>query len=211
MPTTAPSVDVNSTSALGRTRHASSESVPTHSSESACATATRSPGPSVVASAKRRSISAMRLLLAAYAGDGDDLPVLHAQYRPQVEERPGDRLRLPDATAALEVLERLHREEHVAVRVEALDQRRDLLIRGSAREPALDGVGEHRDRERCRLGVDDAHLVAADVLRRELRARKGPRDLGGHVERVDPLVCGERLVDLDEVRRRRLGGGGRDG
>ena len=115
VPTTAPSVAVNSISAFGRTRQTSSESVPTHSAAFAWAIATRRPGPSVVASTKRRSNSASAFCSPAHARDGNDHAVLHAEHRSHVEQRAGERLRPADAAAALEVLERLDGEQHVAV------------------------------------------------------------------------------------------------
>src|SRR6185436_5870416 len=70
--------------------------------------------------------------------------------------------------------------------------------------PPLDREAEHRDRSRGALRVDDANLVAAELLgggRRALeRARKRRRD----VQRVDALVTGELLVGGEEVARRRL-------
>ena len=55
----------------------------------------------------------------------------------------------------LEVLERLDGEDDAAVAVEALDERVDLLVGRPAREPPLDRVREHRDRERRRQRVDE--------------------------------------------------------
>ena len=58
-----------------------------------------------------------RLLLPADAR-GDDHPVVDAEHGSEVQHAAGDRLRLPDAPAALKVLERLDGEEDVAARRE---------------------------------------------------------------------------------------------
>ena len=97
------------------------------------------------------------------------------------------------------------------MRVEAIDERGDLLVGRASCEPSLDRVREHRDRERRGHRVDDPHLVPADLLCGELGALERAGDLRRDMERVDPLVSGELLVRGDEVLRRRLRGGRRDG
>ena len=81
VPTTAPSVDVNSISAFGP--HAPCElgerSDPLL--RVGVAIATRSPGPSVVASDEAPLDLGERLLLATHARDCDDLAALHAEHR----------------------------------------------------------------------------------------------------------------------------------
>ena len=85
------------------------------------------------------------------------------------------------------------------------DQRLDFLVRRAAREQLLDREREHRDPDRGRLGVDEADPVAL-VRGGERGALERARELRGDVERVDPLVAGERVVDGEEVLRRRLRG-----
>ena len=86
---------------------------------------------------------------------------------------PGDRLRLADPAAALEVLERVDREEDAAL-AHGSARRAHRSPRRSCRARAGAGSRARASRSRRRrLGVDDAHLVAADLLRGEL-ARSGP-------------------------------------
>ena len=67
--------------------------------------------------------------------------------------------------------------EVVAVRMETLQKRGDLLVRRASCEPALDRVGQHRDRKGRGHRVDDPHLVSADLLGGELRALERAGDL----------------------------------
>src|SRR4029453_17925157 len=99
-----------------------------------------------------------------------DLAVVEGENRLHGEELPREARRLPDPTAANQILERVHREKEPALAVEALDERVDLLVVRAAIEPPLDRVGEDHRAARGHLRVDDAHL-AAEVLRRQVGAR----------------------------------------
>ena len=202
---------MNSISAFGRTRQTSSLSVPTHSGASAWAIATRSPG--LVLGRLREAPLELgeRLRPAADARDCDDLAVLRRRGSGRTfSSEPASAAARPMRPPRWRYssVSTVKTTPHLAV--EALDQRRDLDVGRPAREPPLDRVREHRDRERGGLRVDDADPVVAELRGGELGALERPGELRGDVERVDPLVPGEALVGAEEVLRRRLGGRGKD-
>ena len=145
-----------------------------------------------------------RLLAAAHLADRMNDAVVDRQDRLDVEQRPGERLGAADAATLLEVLERGDREDDAVLLLEPLDQRLDLLVGRALREPALDRERQEPDGERGGLGVDDPDPVASDLGGggdgRLVRAGELRRQL----QRVDPLVACELLVDVEEVLRRRL-------
>ena len=145
-----------------------------------------------------------RLLAAAHLADRVDDAVVDGQDRLDVEQGAGERLGAADAAALLEVLERGDREDDAVLLLEPLDQRLDLLVGRAPREPALDREREEPDRERRGLGVDDVDPVASDLGGRGDGRLVRAGELRRQLQRVDPLVAGELLVDVEEVLRRRL-------
>ena len=93
----------------------------------------------------------------------------------------------------------------------ALDELVHLVVARAALEPALDRQAEHRDRRGGALRVERADAIVAEQLRRGARALDRARELACDVQRENPLVAGELLVDGQEVARRRLRGRGRLG
>ena len=114
-----------------------------------------------------------RLLAPAHPANRLDDPVAELEDRLDVEKRPGQRLRLPDPPALLQVLERRGREHDPVRASEALDELVELRVRGAARQPAVDRLGEQGACERRRIRVDDTHDVAAELLRRPPRRLAG--------------------------------------
>ncbi len=156
-----------------------------------------------------------RLLPAAHAADRLHDPVADLEDRLHVEQGAGERLRLADPAAALQVLER-RAGEHDPVRAsEALDELLDLLVGRPTGEPALDRLREEAQREGHRAGVDDAHVVSAEVGRRPPGRRDRAGQLLGQVERPDSreaaveqlAVAGEEVVGCGLGRRRKRSGG----
>src|SRR5262245_46460241 len=74
-----------------------------------------------------------------------DLALLDRENRLDLEQRAGERGRLPDAAAALEELERVDREQEPSLTPIPLDERIDLLVARTALQPPLDREREHRD------------------------------------------------------------------
>ena len=64
-----------------------------------------------------------------------------------MEQRAGERLRLADPPALLQVLERADREDDRVVPLEAVDQLLELAVGRAPSEAPLDREREHRDRE----------------------------------------------------------------
>src|SRR5215216_3556293 len=137
----------------------------------------------------------------------DHLAVLDAQDRPDVERRPDQPPRPPDATALRQVLQRAHGEEQVAPPDGGLRLPPDLL-----ELPALVYTAEGLAQDQTRphlgaLGVEHLHRPL-DQLRRGHGRGVGAADLLRHRQDQDVVVGVERLVGLDERPRRRLGSGG---
>jgi hypothetical protein len=80
----------------------------------------------------------------------------------------------------LQVLQRLDGEQHVAVRVEAVDERRDLVVRRSAGEPPIDRMA--------------SIAIASDAVLVSITRTLSPNLLGGEVGALER--AGQRRRDV---------------
>ena len=145
-PITAPSDVSISICACGRMSRTIFSSSTIRSGASACAMPTRSAG--FVARVRLERVDELLecLAVAADALHRQHLAVADREDRLHVQQLPGERLRLADAAAAREELERVDGEEQAVLDEVPLDERVDLLVGRAALEPALDREREHRDR-----------------------------------------------------------------
>src|SRR5919202_1413700 len=126
------------------------------------------------------------------------LPILDAQYGADVKRCSQEPLRPPEPTALREVLQRPHREEHVAASDGRFRRPPDIL-----EVPALvynpEGLAEYQARAHLRApGVEHLHRPLHHLRRRFGRV-VGAAELAGEGENQDVVVGVERLVGLYEV------------
>ena len=206
VPTTAPSVVTSSTSACGRIARTSAEL-----GGPLGGLRVGDPDPKSRSVGRRRVEAAgelpHRLLPAARAGERDDLAVDHGEDRLQVQDLPGEGAGAADPPAAGEELERVDGEEQAGLLGVVRGQRLDLLV-GRAARAAAAGSRAQASRSpprQCasRAGAPGRRRAPAP----RAGAREGPGEVRGDVQREDPLVAGQLLVDAEEVLRRRLRGG----
>src|SRR3954451_17231134 len=134
----------------------------------------------------------------AHALDGDDLG-LQREDRLDLQRGAEHRLRLADAPAALEELERVDGEQDLQALARGAGGGDDLVGRGARAGGAGGGEDHEPQTAGGRLGVEDLD-AAAGLLRRLARGLDRARDAAGAMDGDDVAAFGdERLVDREEV------------
>ena len=127
------------------------------------------------------------------ARDRHDLSVDEAEDRAYAEQSADERLRPPDAPAALQVVEGLDAEQAVGRTREPLAVRDDLLDRRPLREQRLDAERAERGPGRGRASVDHGHRSAMRLGGQPCRLHRG-RELPRDVHRDDVASTARRAA-----------------